>query len=104
MIARTEAKLASPKGAADETDGANDAGSGSSITNFQFVPSDVGCSNSKSVLLFPGGIIFKSPKGLYLINRGVQVQYFGSDVEAYNSQNVLSAVIVGSKNQIRLLT
>lgn len=87
-------------------DGANDSGQGSSITIPQFVPSDTGCSNSKSVILFPGGVLFRATdnKGVYLFSRGVQVEYFGFDVEDYNSQNILSAQIIGDKNQIRFLT
>lgn len=85
-------------------DGANDAGSGSTITGFTFVPYDTGVTNSKSVRLYPGGVIFKSPKGIYKIDRGVNLTYFGAEVEAYNSQDVRSVVIVSDKNQIRFLT
>jgi len=85
-------------------DGANDAGSGATISNFQFVPSDVGCTNSKSVILYPGGILFRSNKGIYECNRGVQVSYFGFPVEAYNDQDIRSALIVPNRNQIRFLT
>lgn len=85
-------------------DGANDAGSGSTISTFQFIPSDTGCINSNSVVLFPDGVLFKSPKGIYIVTRGVQVAYFGIEVEAYNAQNVQSAVLTGTTNQIRFLT
>lgn len=85
-------------------DGANDSGTGANISNFQIIPSDVGCTNSKSVILYPDGLIFKSSKGIYQVNRGVQVEYFGIEVEAYNSQDIRSAQIVIDKNQIRFLT
>lgn len=85
-------------------DGANDSGTGSSITNFQFIPSDVGCTNSKSVILYPAGVLFRTDKGIYQINRGLQITYFGFDVEAYNSQDIRSAFIVPTRNQIRFLT
>jgi hypothetical protein len=85
-------------------DGLNDAGAGGNISPFFFVPSDTGCVNSKSVILFPEGILFKSPKGIYIVNRGVQVGYFGSEVEDYNGNDVQDAKIIGNRNQIRFLS
>jgi hypothetical protein len=87
-------------------DGANDAGTGSSITNFQFIPSDTGCSNSKSVILYPDGILFRASnnKGIYEVSRGIQMGYFGLDVQAFNNQDIQAAQIIGNKNQIRFLT
>lgn len=85
-------------------DGANDSGTGSTISTFQFVPADTGCVNSKSVIFYPDGILFKSPKGIYIINRGVQIKYFGPEVEAYNGQDVQDVQMVGNRNQIRFLT
>lgn len=85
-------------------DGFNDSGTGSTISNIQFIPSDVGCNSSKSVILYPAGIIFKTDKGIYELNRGVQTSYFGMAVEAYNSQNITASLIVPSRNQIRFLT
>lgn len=85
-------------------DGANDAGTSSSITQFQFIPSDTGCTNSKSIILFPGGILYRTPKGIYLVSRGIQTTYFGVDVDGYNSQDIQSAFIVPDKQQIRFLT
>jgi hypothetical protein len=85
-------------------DGANDAGTGSNITSFQFIPSDAGCTNSKSVVLYPGGVLYRTAKGIYLLSRGIQTTYFGTDVEAYNNQDIRSAFIVPNKQQIRFLT
>lgn len=87
-------------------DAANDAGGGETISNFQFIPSDTGCSNSKSVVLYPNGILFRSSdnKGIYQVSRGLQISYFGMDVEAYNSQDIQSAFIIPNRNQIRFLT
>lgn len=87
-------------------DGANDAGTGATNSVPQRVPCDAGCSNSKSGVLFPGGILFRSTdnKGIYIFTRGVQVEYFGLDVEAYNNQDIQSATLVPNRNQIRFLT
>lgn len=84
-------------------DGANDTGTGSTLTYPQAIPADTGCSQSKGVITFPGGVLFKSPKGIYLLDRSLGVKYFGAEVEAYNSQTISSTVILKDQNQIRFL-
>lgn len=85
-------------------DGANDIGGGSTLTTPQPVSADVGCSVSKSMVLIPNGLIFKSPKGIYLLDRALNVSYLGFEVEEYNAQDITSAVVCYDKNQVRLLT
>jgi hypothetical protein len=84
-------------------DGANDTGTGSTLTYPQAIPADTGCSQSKGVITFPGGVLFKSPKGIYLLDRSLGVKYFGAEVEAYNAQTISATVILKDKNQIRFL-
>lgn len=84
-------------------DGANDTGQGSTLSGPQQVPSDVGVSALKSVVTTPMGIIFKSPNGLYLLDRSLSVKYVGADVEAYNAQTVTDARLVPGKSQARFL-
>lgn len=52
----------------------------------------------------PLGIMYKSNKGIYLLNRSLQVDYIGSPVEDYNSQNITSADLIQDKNRRRFLT
>lgn len=87
-------------------DGANDAGQNATYSQPQRVPSEVGCTNSKSAVLFSDGILFRASgnQGIYIFTRGIQVKYFGLDVEAYNAQDIRSAYIVPTTNQIRFLT
>lgn len=85
-------------------DGANDAGTGSTLTSFQFIPSDVGCTSSKSVILYPYGLLFRTLKGIYQLDRGIQLKYIGYPVEDYNSQDITSALIISNHNQLRFLT
>lgn len=85
-------------------DGPNDIGTGSTLGNPQPVPSDVGCVSSKCIQSFPMGVLFKSKKGIYLLDRAYNVKYAGIDVEAYNSQNIVSSVLISDRNQIRFLT
>jgi hypothetical protein len=85
-------------------DGANDAGVGSTLGQAVPIPSDVGASYSKGIISFPGGVLFKSPKGIYMLDRALGVKYWGLEVEAYNSQNIVSSKIVPDTTQIRFLT
>jgi hypothetical protein len=44
--------------------------------------------------------MFKGEKGIYLLNRGLSTEYIGAPVEAYNSYQVTSAVLLDKKNQV----
>jgi hypothetical protein len=48
--------------------------------------------------------MFKSSKGIYLLNRGVNVSYIGAEVEAYNQYQINAATLVPDRNQVRFLT
>lgn len=85
-------------------DGANDLGTNSTFSFPVPIPSDVGASNSKSVLVSPLGVHFKTSKGLYLLDRSTTVKYWGADVEQYNSQDITSALIMPGTTQMRFLT
>ena len=65
------------------------------------IASDVGCSDKDSVVLTPAGIFFKSLKGIYLLARGLQLQYVGADVESYNQFSVISANLIENTQQVR---
>jgi hypothetical protein len=71
---------------------------------FQEVATDIGCIEPKSVVLFPGGLMFKSRKGIYVLNRSLQTQYIGSNVESFNQYNITSAVLNPLNNQVRFTT
>lgn len=84
-------------------DGADDTGSNTSLSFPQFIPSDVGCDQPRSVVLMPTGVLFHSPNGIYAISRKLEVSYIGQDVEQYNSQTITSATFIQGKSQIRFL-
>jgi len=67
----------------------------------QAISADVGCIDKNSLVLTPGGVLFKSLKGIYLLGRGLQVSYVGADVEAYNSNHVISANLIEGTQQVR---
>lgn len=84
-------------------DGANDLGVGISWSQPQDVASDVGCVNQNSIQVFPGGVLFKSDKGIYLIDRGLNVSYIGQAVEDYNQYGVAKTLLLKDKNEVRFV-
>lgn len=70
----------------------------------QQISTDVGCNNPNSVTLTPNGLMFSSPKGIYLLDRGLNVSYIGNSVEAYNTLEISSSVLINEKNQVRFMT
>ena len=83
--------------------GPTDLGSQNDYTDPQLVNSDAGCIDSNSAVVFPGGVIFKSSKGIYMIDRQTRVTYIGSPVESYNASTVVRSTLVQSKNEVRFL-
>ena len=64
---------------------------------------DAGCVDRASVVLTPVGLMFKSNKGIYLIDRGLQATYIGAPVESYNQYSVLSAQLIPNSTQVRFM-
>lgn len=70
----------------------------------QLVASDVGCVDPYSVVRTRNGLMFKSNKGIYLLDRSLQVQYIGAEVEAWNNLTITSATVINDQNQVRFTT
>jgi len=67
----------------------------------QLITTDGGCVDSSSVVSMPLGLMYKSNKGIYLLNRGLNIEYIGKDVEAWNSNTIYSATLMSNRNQVR---
>jgi len=85
-------------------DGAGRTGEGSTLTTPALVNSPVGCSEPNSIVRIPEGLLFKSSKGIYLLDRSLVVTYRGADVEQYNSNTINSAISIPSKNVVKFST
>lgn len=84
--------------------GPTSAGTLNTFSEPQFITADAGCVDPQSVVTIPNGIMFKSAKGIYLLDRSLVMSYIGSPVEAYNSYTITAAILVESKNQARFTT
>lgn len=85
-------------------DGPTPTGDQDTFSFPDLVTTDVGCSNTNSIVACSEGLLFKSLKGIYLLNRSLSTSYVGADVEGYNGENVTSAVLIEDQNEIRFTT
>lgn len=81
-------------------DGPLETGFDNTFTEPELVTSEAGCTDPRSVVLTPLGLMFKGEKGIYLLTRGLETNYIGSGIEEFNHLNVSSAVHVDNKNQV----
>jgi len=68
-----------------------------------YISTDVGCTDQESVVETPIGLIFYSkPRGFYLLDRNLQIQFIGEGIEdtAYDI-DILSAQLVKDKAEVR---
>jgi hypothetical protein len=85
-------------------EGPNELGQQDDYRTPYAITSDAGCIDSNSIVENPEGIMFKSAKGIYMLKRNFGLQYIGDSVEKYNDQKIVSATLMSTVNQIRLIT
>ena len=87
--------------------GPDNTGSNSQYSPLYFITSTVGCTNQNSIVIVPtlngspGGLMFQSDKGIWLLGRDLSTTYIGAPVEAYNAYTVNSAIAIPGTNQVR---
>lgn len=81
--------------------GPENTGVNNDLSDAILITTDVGCVDPRSIVGSPVGILFKSRKGIYMIDRSLAVQYIGAAVEAYNDEVITSAVLASKRNQVR---
>jgi hypothetical protein len=64
------------------------------------VSSDTGAIDQRGVVSTADGVMFKSDKGIYLLDRGLRTTYIGAPVADFDSIDVTSAVFHSDKNQV----
>lgn len=81
-------------------DGPNELGNNDTFSSPELISSETGCTDPRSVVLTPEGLMFKGEKGIYLLNRGLGTNYIGAPVEEFNQYNISSAVHLDDRNQV----
>jgi hypothetical protein len=84
-------------------DGPDNAGLNNSFSPLTPVADDAGCIEPRSVVSYPGGVMFQSEAGIYLLTRGLELAFIGEPVEDFTQQYpvVTSAVLVADQQQVR---
>jgi hypothetical protein len=85
-------------------DGPNQAGLQNNFSEPKLITSNVGITDIKSIVAIPDGLMFKSNKGIYLLDRSMNLQYIGAPVEDYNSETVVGAVGFTNKHLALFMT
>lgn len=66
------------------------------------IPSDVGASNGRAVVLMPDGVVFLSRKGWYRLSRDLSVRYVGEAVKGFDADSFTSAVVAPDRQELRI--
>jgi hypothetical protein len=84
--------------------GFDNLGGGVNYGPARLLASDVGAVVHESIALTPRGLVFKSAKGWYLVNRGWSLEYIGAPVAAFDDEEVLAVHVLEQQHQIRCVT
>lgn len=82
-------------------DGPNDLGVDSTYSDPQEIQSDTGITEPRSILGCSIGVIYKTVRGWYLLDRKLNSVFIGGDVLRFNSSVVTGSLLVASRNQAR---
>jgi len=84
--------------------GYNDLGTDGNLTGVKILVNNLGCSEQKSIVKTPVGIIFKAQSGFHLMGYdGSPPQYIGGGVSDYDDSTVVSADLIQDKKQVRFV-
>lgn len=80
--------------------GPSPSGANNDFSEATKISGTTGCTNPVSVLEIPTGLMYQDAlKGIWLLDRSLQEQYIGADVEAFNSFTITSAQHIPDKNK-----
>ncbi len=82
----------------------NFIGVGANYGPARTLSTDCGAVSQEAVAETADGIIFKSSKGWYLLNRGGGVEYIGSPISDHDDEDVYAVTVLTGQHQIRVLT
>lgn len=85
-------------------DGPNNLGQQDTFIKPELISSDIGCTEINSTVLTPLGMMFKSEKGIYLLQRNLGLTYIGAKVEEFNDLTISSGIVIPQENEVRFTT
>ena len=85
-------------------DGPNASGGGNEFPSPSSILSTVGSTNQNSLVVTYNGVFFKSSKGVYMIDRGLNPTYIGAPVEDFNNLTVTSSDLLADTDEVVFTT
>lgn len=83
--------------------GPNSLGEGGTFSDPEPIIFPVGGRDTGSAVEIPQGVMFSTPKGIYLLGRSLESAFIGADVEDKKANKVLATVRTPSLAQVRFL-
>jgi hypothetical protein len=84
--------------------GPDNTGANNQYSPATLITTTVGCTNQKSIVQTPQGLMFQSNKGIWRLKRDLQTDYVGAPVQEFTDGAVVtSAVSVPGTNQVRFV-
>jgi len=85
-------------------EGPNSLGEQDDFREPYLIVSDAGCVDPNSLVSTPSGVMYKSSKGIYLLDKSFKNSYIGAPVEQYNELTITSATLMPDTNEVRFTT
>lgn len=85
-------------------EGPDNTGANNDFSDAIYITSSVGCSNQRSIVFMPNGLMFQASngQGIWLLGRDLSTQYIGAPVETLmQGATVLSAINTPGTTQVR---
>lgn len=81
--------------------GPDNAGGNNDFSDAIYVTSNVGCVDPRSIVTTQDGLMFKSNKGIWLLDRGLGTSYIGAPLEKYNPHHITGAELIPDTTQVQ---
>lgn len=81
--------------------GPDNTGNNNDFSDATLVTTTCGCVDPRSVTIMPDGLMFKSNKGIWLLDRGLGTSYIGASVESFNSSHVTGSALIPNSTQVQ---
>ncbi len=82
--------------------GPSPSGANNDFTDAVKIAGTTGCTVQSSIIEIPIGLVYQDiTKGVYLLDRSLQEQYIGAEVEAYLGQPISSASLVPNSKKVQ---
>lgn len=85
-------------------DGYANDGTGINYGPARVLSTDIGAVSAEGLAVIEQGIVLKSSKGYYLLNKGWALDYIGAPVVDYDSEAPLAIHVLTNRHHVRILT